>query len=104
MISAENTSNKSPPSGDISGLSPAEAVAKLRVSKLVETAGCRDAEVSPDVLAAAEVELLDSAAARSEPFVWVLCRYPARYHMTVGRGGGAGAAEKLATPTMTPSN
>ena len=89
------------PSGDVPRLSPTKTMAKLRVCKLVETPSCRDAEVAPHVLAAAEVEFLDGPAARSEPLVRVLCRYPAGNHVTVGRRSWRGAAGMRATPTIT---
>lgn len=39
-------------------LSPRETVSELGVGKLVQTSSCRHAEVAPDVLIAAKIELL----------------------------------------------
>ena len=94
--SPTHTHTHSPPS-NIPVLSPAKTVPELRVSKLMQSSGCRDAEIAPHILAAPEVQLLHSATARPEPFVWVLCRDPTRYNMAVRRGRGGGAAESSHT-------
>ena len=57
------------PPGDLSALSPAKAMAKLGVRKLVQSSSSTDTEVAPHVLAAAEVELLHCATARPETLV-----------------------------------
>ena len=53
-------------SGILSILSPGEAMSKLGVSKLVQAAWCRHAEVAPHILVAAEVELRDGSSAGLE--------------------------------------
>ena len=45
-------------SGDLPALSPRKAVAKLGVCKFMQPPGCDNAKVPPNILAAAEVELL----------------------------------------------
>ncbi len=58
-------------SGLLPILAPAETVTELRVGVLVKTAGSGDREISPHVFARFEVQLVDGARARLEPFVRV---------------------------------
>lgn len=44
--------------GFFSVLAPGETVSKLRVCKFMQTSRCANAEITPDVFTAAEVELL----------------------------------------------
>ena len=52
--------------GLLAVLAPGEAVSELGVGELVQTAGGADAEVTPHVLTAAEVQLLHRARAGLE--------------------------------------
>ena len=70
----------------LAGLAPGEAVAKLRVGKLVEAAGGADGEVAPHVARRAEVELLHRAARRLEALVRVLRRDAAGNDVARRRG------------------
>jgi hypothetical protein len=50
-----------------------EDVAELRVGKLVQTTGCADGEITPDVRVGPEVELLEGARRGLETGIRVLC-------------------------------
>lgn len=49
--------------GFFSVFSPGKAMAKLRISKFMETSCCSNTEVAPHVLAAAEIQFLHSPRA-----------------------------------------
>lgn len=53
--------------GLLTVLSPGEAVPKLGISKLVEPSCSSHAEIAPDILIAAEIQLLHCARAGLEP-------------------------------------
>jgi hypothetical protein len=61
-------------------------MAELRIGKLVQTTGSTDGEVTPDVIARAEIELLKSSTGRLESSIGVLGRYANSHDMSFRTG------------------